>query len=81
MEMIKFSLEACRKNVGMSLKDASGYVGINYQTLSKYEHDSSNIPMSLFNKLSVLYSVPTEYIFLVKRDELIQTLRSTQPEG
>ena len=79
MKLIKFSLEACRKNVGMSLKDASEYVGINYQTLSKYEHDSSNIPMSLLSKLSVLYNVPTEYIFLGKKEKLIQALRSKQP--
>ena len=78
MKLINFSLEACRKNAGMNLKDASGYVGINYQTLSKYEHDSSNIPLSLLNKLSVLYNVPTDYIFVGKKDELIRTLRSTQ---
>ncbi|QCZ47248.1 replication initiator protein A (plasmid) [Levilactobacillus brevis] len=49
MKLIKFSLEACRKNVGMNLKDASEYVGINYQTLSKYEHDSSHLDTNRYN--------------------------------
>ncbi|MCT3565538.1 XRE family transcriptional regulator, partial [Levilactobacillus brevis] len=56
MKLIKFSLEACRKNVGMNLKDASGYVGINYQTLSKYEHDSSHLDTNRYSKVGLFHS-------------------------
>ena len=50
-----FSLEACRKNAGFSLKTASERLGINYQTLSKYEKDSSNISLGLSNKIVSYY--------------------------
>lgn len=74
MELIKLTLDACRKNSGMTLLQASKKVGINEQTLSKYEHDSSNISMNLLIALSELYKIPTDYIFLGKKYDLIRTL-------
>lgn len=75
-----FSLEACRKNAGFSLKEASLRLGISYQTLSKYERDSSNIPLSLLNKMVDLYQVPLDYIFLGKKYELIRKITSDRKE-
>ena len=46
-DSLKFSLEACRKNAGLTLREAAEILGIGYQRLSKYENDSSDIPMSL----------------------------------
>lgn len=69
-----FSLEACRKNAGFSLKTASERLGINYQTLSKYEKDSSNIPLGLLKKMVSLYQVPLDYIFLGNKYELIRKI-------
>lgn len=69
-----FSLEACRKNAGFSLKTASKRLGINYQTLSKYEKDSSNIPLGLLKKMVSLYQVPLDYIFLGNKYELIRKI-------
>lgn len=69
-----FSLEACRKNAGFSLKKASEKLGISYQTLSKYENDSSNIPINLLKKMVNLYQVPLDYIFLGKKYELIRKI-------
>ncbi len=69
-----FSLEACRKNAGFSLKTASERLGINYQTLSKYEKDSSNIPLGLLKKMVSLYQVPLDYIFLGNKYELIRII-------
>lgn len=69
-----FSLEACRKNAGFSLKTASERLGINYQTLSKYEKDSSNIPLGLLKKMVSLYQVPLDYIFLGNKYELIRRI-------
>lgn len=71
---IKFSLAACRKNAGMTLREAAKYLGIGYQTLSKYERDSSQIPVSLVDKASVIYQVPSDYIFLGKNSELIRNI-------
>lgn len=72
--MIEISLRSARVNAGLTIKEASKMVGIYHETLSKYENDSSNIPMSLLNKLSILYQIPTDYIFLGKRYDLIRTI-------
>lgn len=74
--MSLFSLEACRKNAGLTLRNAAVYLGISYQTLSKYENDSSDIPMSLFNKMVELYQVDRNSIFLGNKYELISKIKS-----
>lgn len=76
-----FSLEACRKNAGFSLKTAAKKLGINYQTLSKYERDSSNIPLNLLQKMVQLYQVPLDYIFLGKKYELIRKIKDDREEN
>lgn len=76
-----FSLEACRKNAGFSLKTASERLGINYQTLSKYEKDSSNIPLSLLKKMVILYQVPLDYIFLGNKYELIRKINDERKKN
>lgn len=75
-----FSLEACRKNAGFSLKTAAKKLDINYQTLSKYERDSSNIPLNLLQKMVQLYQVPLDYIFLGKKYELIRKIKDDREE-
>lgn len=75
---ISFSLGACRKNAGLTLKEAAASLDISYQTLSKLENDSSDISMSLLKKMTVLYQVPTHYIFLGSKFELIRKLRERQ---
>ncbi|WP_181880098.1 helix-turn-helix domain-containing protein [Enterococcus mundtii] len=76
------SLRSARVNAGLTIKEAAKIIGIHHETLSKYEKDSSDIPMSLLNKLSNLYQIPTDYIFLGNRYELIRTIegkRNKQP--
>ncbi|WP_438784692.1 helix-turn-helix domain-containing protein [Enterococcus sp. DIV0765f] len=70
------SLRSARVNAGLTIKEAAKIIGIHHETLSKYEKDSSDIPMSLLNKLSNLYQIPTDYIFLGNRYELIRTIES-----
>lgn len=79
--MIQFSLGAIRKNAGLTLEKASKIVGVHHQTLSKYEKDSSDIPFSLLEKLSNLYQVPTDYIFLGKEYDLIRTITLKREQG
>ncbi|WP_295745336.1 helix-turn-helix transcriptional regulator [uncultured Limosilactobacillus sp.] len=70
-----FSLEACRKNAGLTLRQAASYAGISYQTLSKYENNSADIPISLLNKLVFLYQVDKDLIFLGNKYELIRKIK------
>ncbi|HBI2077462.1 TPA: helix-turn-helix transcriptional regulator [Enterococcus faecalis] len=70
------SLRSARVNAGLTIKSAANIIGIHHETLSKYENDSTDIPMSLLNKLSDLYQMPTDYIFLGKRYDLIRTIES-----
>lgn len=72
--MIQFSLKSIRTNAGFTMVEAAKEVGIHPQTLSSYEKDSSNISMSLLEKLSNLYQVPIDYIFLGKEYDLIRTI-------
>ncbi|WP_308217856.1 helix-turn-helix transcriptional regulator, partial [Bacillus cereus group sp. BfR-BA-01393] len=44
MEMLKITLRAARVNAGYKLVEAAKEFGVNKDTLSKYEKDSSNIP-------------------------------------
>ncbi len=74
--MISISLRSARVNAGLTIKSAAKIIGIHHETLSKYENDSTNISMSLLNKLSDLYQIPTDYIFLGKRYDLIRIIES-----
>lgn len=73
--MVMLSLEAARKNAGYSSRqEVAEIVGIHPQTLGKYEKDSSSIPMDLLTKLSNLYGLPKDNIFLGKKYENNSTI-------
>lgn len=74
---MKFTLKACRVNVGMTLKDASKLFGIHYETLSNYENDSTNVPRSFFIKIESVYGVPTENVFFGKNEDFIATMKES----
>ncbi|MBK4884322.1 hypothetical protein CU006_2619 [Enterococcus faecium] len=44
------SLKAARVNAGFTSKEAAKAADVHFQTLSKYEKDSSDIPFSLLNE-------------------------------
>lgn len=79
--MIQFSLKSIRINAGMTRKEAADILGIHDQTLGKYEKDSSDIPMSLLEKISNLYQTPMNYIFLGKEYDLIRTITLKREQG
>ena len=62
--MLKITLRAARVNAGYKLIEAAKEFGINKDTLSKYEKDSSNIPRKFFIKIEEIYKIPVENIFL-----------------
>lgn len=68
--MQKMTLRALRINYNLSAKKVADKLGIHQQTLLKYEHDSSKIPMDLLDKLARLYNVEKDFIFLGKKYEL-----------
>ncbi|MDM8284899.1 helix-turn-helix domain-containing protein [Ligilactobacillus salivarius] len=67
------SLEAARVNANLTQKEAAKLLGIHFQTLSKYEKDSSKIPFSLVEKASEIYKLPISCFFLGKKYENIHT--------
>lgn len=79
--MLQISLKAARTNAGLTVVEASKIVDVHPQTLSKYEKDSSNIPVSLFTKLSTIYQFPEDNIFLGKEYDLIRTITLRRKEA
>lgn len=73
--MLLITLESARRNAGLTMKEAADLAGIHYQTLRKYEIDSSNIPLSLLSTLSTVYQVPKDNIFLGIKYDLIRTIK------
>ncbi|MGV8957579.1 helix-turn-helix transcriptional regulator [Lactococcus lactis] len=69
----KISLKAARINAGFTAKEVGEIVGKNYQTILKYEQDSSNIPLDFGKELAKLYEYPFNYIFLGKNIGLKQS--------
>lgn len=69
----KITLKAARVNAGLTAKEVGEIVGKNYQTILKYEQDSSNIPLDFGKELSKIYDYPFNYIFLGKNIGLKRT--------
>lgn len=61
---MKLTLKAARVNAGLTQKQVANKLNINYQTLGKYERDSSNISISLLRELVHLYNANSDDIFL-----------------
>lgn len=68
--MTKMTLRALRANYNLTAKEVAEKVGVHHQTLLKYEHNSSKIPMDLLLKLANLYKVKPDFIFLGKKYDL-----------
>ncbi|MFZ7233133.1 helix-turn-helix domain-containing protein [Streptococcus suis] len=62
--MTQWTLKACRVNAGYTLRQVAKKVGKKFQTISKYEKDSTIIPFELLKDLSKLYRVKLDDIFL-----------------
>lgn len=67
---MKIMLEAARINAGYTQMEAAQILGMHYQTLAKYEEDSSKMPYDFIQKLPTVYGIPTDYIFLVIKTSL-----------
>lgn len=58
------TLKAARVNAGLTLRQVSKKIGRSFQTISKYEKDSTKIPLDLLKELSTLYGIDMDNIFL-----------------
>lgn len=73
--MIKITLRAARVNAGLRLVEAAQKFGINKDTLSKYEKDSTNIPRSIFINIENIYGIPVDNIFFGIESEFFRKSR------
>lgn len=74
---LKITLRAARVNAGLRLIEAAGRFGINKDTLSKYEKDSTNIPRSIFIKIEEVYKVPVDNIFFGNESDFFRKLKNS----
>lgn len=75
--MIKITLRAARVNAGLKLIEAANLFGINKDTLSKYEKDSTNVPRTFFVKIEEIYKIPVEYIFFGIQSEFFRKIKNS----
>lgn len=66
---MKLSLRAARTNIGYTQAYAANKLGINTDTLSKYEKNSSKIGRDLIEKMEKLYFVDADNIFFGNESE------------
>ncbi len=69
---VKLTLRAARVNSGFTLVESSKGLGINKDTLSKYERDSTDIPRSLILKIEDQYGVKSDDIFFGVESEFFR---------
>ncbi|MFD2705493.1 helix-turn-helix domain-containing protein [Salibacterium lacus] len=71
---VEITLRSARVRAGLTLIEAAGRFGINKDTLSRYEKDSSDVPRSFFIKIEDIYKVPVDNIFFGIESEFFRNL-------
>lgn len=64
METLQISLAAARVNAGMTQEEVSQYMKVSKNTLVNWEKGTSEPTMSQGRRLSALYNIPLDNIFL-----------------
>lgn len=60
----RITLKAARVNAGFRIIDAAKLIGIGKDTLIKWEKNSGLVTPIMQEKISTIYKIPIEYIFL-----------------
>lgn len=63
---IKITLEAARRNAGMSQKDAAEALGVNAKTLSRWERSQSFPDVQNIKKIENLYGIEYNHLIFLK---------------
>lgn len=61
--MPKITIKAARVNAGLTQRQAAKLLGINPDTLSRYESGRSVPRVDMIEKMSKLYCIDKQYIF------------------
>ncbi len=67
---MRLSLRALRINYNLSAKKVAEDLGMHYQTILKYENDSTSIPNDVLEKFCAYYKIKKDDIFLGNRYEI-----------
>lgn len=62
--MPKISIKAARINAGLTQEEAARRLGINPDTLARYEKKSGKLSLEMLKKLADLYKIPTDFLKL-----------------
>ena len=77
---MKQSIRSARTNIGLTQTEASKYLSINPDTLSKYERNSCKIPRDLILKMERLYFVDSNHIFFGDESEFYRIRQNKRDE-
>lgn len=66
---MKLSVRAARVNIGLTQAQAAKNLGVNTDTLSRYENNSSKIGRDIIEKMEELYYVDADHIFFGDESE------------
>lgn len=77
---MKLSVRAARVNIGLTQADAAKGLGINTDTLSRYEKNSSKIGRDIIKKMEELYFVDADHIFFGNESEFYR-IRQNQRDS
>ncbi|MBN4910170.1 helix-turn-helix transcriptional regulator [Staphylococcus sp. EG-SA-13] len=72
---MKLSLRAARTNIGYTQGEAAKKLGINHDTLVRYEKNSSKIGRDIIQKMEELYFVDANHIFFGEESEFYRIRR------
>lgn len=74
---MQITMRAARVNAGYTQGQASNKLGINTDTLVRYEKDNSKIGRDIIVKIQDLYKIDADQIFFGVESEFIRNLRKT----
>lgn len=65
---VKHTVRDLRVRANMTLDDVCAVLGITQPTLMKWERDTSKLPFDKLQRLTDLYGIPLEYVFIGPND-------------
>ena len=79
--MEQITLKGARVSAGYTLREVGLKINRSFQTVAKYEKDSTKIPIDLLRELTSLYNISPDLIFLGKVRKKTNLFRKERPNG